>query len=434
MNLLRRSLHALAALLSVHVASSQSLLVDSQPALIAGFRSVVPRIQIDTSGASVDDKSTWVRGTVTIDGQGAFGDYVGSMDIRGRGNTSWRLGLQYGKKPFRLRLEQAAPLLGLAPERNWILLANYIDGTLMANAIAFAAGQLLEIPFTHHMIPVDVYFNGEYLGNYMFTEHKEVAPNRIDIGDTGVLLELDTNFDEDFKFTSGNFELPVMIQHPDLGDLLEVDATAKLDSIRYSFEELELLISAPEFFEKRLEEILDPHSFAKFMIVVLLSTNRELNHPKSLYMHTIGDGPFQMGPIWDFDWAYGFNTTNKVHFVRSAARRPTPLATSTIDGSPNKGGLFLLSVLEHEVFRRALLEEWEHFEVDLLPTLLEYVRLYAYTISDSYSRDFERWHETEWQIARSPDFDGEVVRIEEWLGLRSAYLSTCLRDMTRFTC
>ena len=66
------------------------------------------------------------------------------------------------------------PLFGLASAKNWVLLANYIDTTHLGNAIALKAGRLLDLPFTHHAIPVEVTVNKEYMGLYLFTEHKEV--------------------------------------------------------------------------------------------------------------------------------------------------------------------------------------------------------------------------------------------------------------------
>lgn len=93
-----------------------------------------------------------------IEANGWGDDYEGTTQIRGRGNSTWEM----PKKPYRLKLDKKSVILGLGEERDWILLANYIDPTLMLNAVAFKIGQLLELPFTNHAIPVDLYLNGEY--------------------------------------------------------------------------------------------------------------------------------------------------------------------------------------------------------------------------------------------------------------------------------
>lgn len=80
----------------------------------------------------------------------------------------------------------------------------------MVNAIAFEAAHLLELPFTHTMIPVDVSVNGEYQGNYMLTEPKEVMKHCISIGEGGVLCEMDWHFHQPLcQFEDAAFELPI---------------------------------------------------------------------------------------------------------------------------------------------------------------------------------------------------------------------------------
>lgn len=80
----------------------------------------------------------------------------------------------------------------------------------MVNAIAFEAAHLLELPFTHTMIPVDVTGNGEYQRNYMLTEPKEVMKHRINIGEGGMLCEMDSHFHQPpYQFEDAAFELPI---------------------------------------------------------------------------------------------------------------------------------------------------------------------------------------------------------------------------------
>ena len=56
--------------------------------------------------------------------------------------------------------------------------------------------------------------NGKYLGLYLLTEQVELDKNRINVGDGGVLLELDSYYDEDWKFKSDKYQLPVNVKRP----------------------------------------------------------------------------------------------------------------------------------------------------------------------------------------------------------------------------
>lgn len=404
---------AMALLLPAAAFAQRELTGGGTHPLLAGVGRVVPTVRIDTGGVELVEKKEWVTATVTVDGAGVYPDYEGTARVRGRGNSTWDLGLQFGKKPYRIKLDEPAPLLGLASERNWILLANFIDVSLMQNAVAFAVGRLLEVPFTHHMIPTDVYFNGEYVGSYVFTEHKDVTPNRIAVGEGGVLLELDTYYDEEFEFRSTYHDLPVMIQHPKLADVSEDEADEVMTRLLEEFTDLEFALKEPLLSEWMVSQLLDPTSFAKFLIVFYVTNNQEINYPKSVYMHRLAEGPYRMGPIWDFDWAFGYDRVGKEPFVNP---------TDPLLDPAEPGGYFFQAIADLPEFQEALQLEWRAFRDELYPVLLEYVRLYALTIADSAERDYELWHDTEWQVARPPTLEGQADRIIDWLEERVRYL------------
>ena len=55
------------------------------------------------------------------------------MKIRGHGNTSWN----WPNKPYKMKFDEKAALLGLPAGKTWILLANYVDRTLSGTRLAF---------------------------------------------------------------------------------------------------------------------------------------------------------------------------------------------------------------------------------------------------------------------------------------------------------
>ena len=69
-----------------------------------------------------------------------------------------------------------------AKEKNWVLLANYADKTLMRNALAFeTARNMMNFGFTPSVTFVDVVLNGENLGSYMLTDQVEVKDKRVPV-------------------------------------------------------------------------------------------------------------------------------------------------------------------------------------------------------------------------------------------------------------
>ncbi len=371
----------------------------------------LPHIYIDTDGGvPIIEKKVYLDANIRIDGGGKYEDFEGRTTIRGRGNSTWTM----PKKPYRFKLNEKASLLGLPAERNWVLLQNYIDPSLMCNAVAMKTGQLLDMPFTHHIIPVDVTLNGEYIGSYTFTEHKEVTENRINIGEDGWLVEFDTNFDEDYQFLSNNFKLPVMLQYPELDDMAESDANIIFNEIKNDFNALEELIYSESFPNNNYLESFDANAFVDYLIVYMLTDNEEINHPKSTYIHKKKGGKYSMGPIWDFDWAFGFE--GGTHFTE-----PTRSLFWT-GAKASSGTAFFTKIIKDPTIKDIFRTEWANFKIEKYPILIEYIRDYAETIRESHARDQVRWGQS------SGDIDVYSTKLLDWLSQRVEYMDSMASD------
>ena len=188
-------------------------------------------LYIETEGRQpIVSKEEYLYAKLIIDGQYKYEDRTLNLSqkarIKGRGNSSWN----WPKKPYKIKLDTKETLLSdkdtlsrLLPEKDWILLSDYQDGVHLLNSVAFLIGRMLEMPFTNTIIPVEVTLNGTYLGLYGLTEQVEIKKNRVNLGDMGILLELDQYFDEKWQFRSATYNLPVMIKDPDLDSNVELE-------------------------------------------------------------------------------------------------------------------------------------------------------------------------------------------------------------------
>lgn len=170
-------------------------------------------------------KDDYVKGVIRVeDPSRHFSDqevFEAPMRIKGRGNTTWGM----PKKPYRIKLDEKASIFSLGKDKDWVLLANYSDKTLMRNIAAMELSRICGMKWTPVMICVDVYFNDEYIGVYVFTEHKKVSSSRVDIevaGDKdndgealtgGYYLEIEEAMDETTCFLSSH-GTPFMFQDP----------------------------------------------------------------------------------------------------------------------------------------------------------------------------------------------------------------------------
>ena len=364
--------------------------------------SAIPELTItttDPSIAEIPSKDYYLEGTLAVNGRGGYEDYTGKTEVKGRGNSTWG----YPKKPYRLKLNKKAEICGLGKAKNYVLLANHLDPTLMLNSVAFKIGRLLELPFTNHAIPVDVVLNGIYKGSYLLTEQIEVKENRVDLDENNsVMWELDSYWDDEPKFKSTAFNLPVMVKDPDL-------TTEQFEYWKKDFNAFTTQFAKEPLEGNSYVDMIDIESVAKFLITFNLVHNMEINHPKSVFLHIEGNGKYVMGPIWDFDWAYDYEGTSN-HF----GRYNTPLFSSSMNGV---GTAFFQRFLQDSRVKAIYKRTWQDFKNNKLDALLQYVDDYAVMLKPSVERNSELWENTR-------SFDTKVKELKTWLRNRADYIDS----------
>lgn len=362
----------------------------------------LPHIYVVTAGnAPVTSKDNYLTANLTIDGKGRYDNLNTTTSIKGRGNSTWG----YPKKPYRLKLDSKTSIFGLPKAKNWVLLANYLDGTLMLNAVALKAGQLLNIPYTNNFVPVDLSINGQYMGSYLFTEQVEVNENRVNIEDGGTLLEMDSYYDEEYKFKSTNYQLPINIKYP------ELTAQNQVAAIQQEFQTLENLIYASTFPNNNYLDYLDKDILVDFLIVANLTDNEELSHPKSTYLYKPKNGKYCMGPLWDFDWAYGYEE-RRVHFSSATS----PLFNANVSTRP--GYKFFTRLLQDPAIKTLYKQKWQSFKANKLPSLLTFVDDYAKLIKSSKDADYILWKKGD------VNFMSDVAKLKQYLNNRTTYIDS----------
>ncbi len=337
------------------------------------------------------DKKRELNAVVRVEGKQNYPSYEGECTIRGRGNSTWGM----PKQPYRIKLKEAASLMGLPAYKDWVLLNEYLDGTMLYNSVPYKAGQLLGIPFTNTVVPVELTINGEYRGVYGFTEHKEVGAGRIDVGDDGLLLELDVYYDEDWKFWSDHSNLPVMIQYPKSKNMNE----QLLQAIRDDFNRLDRLVQDSSFPNNNYLDYFDDVSFVNYMIVYELTKNGEINHPKSTYINKPVGGKYRMGIIWDFDWAYGFE---EAYMHYNTAHAGEPLFWSG-DKANHLGTGFFGRLMSDPHMRQLFKERWQWFKEEKLDLLKDYVVEYAEAVAPALQDDHAVWGRSQIRQLQPPN-------------------------------
>lgn len=397
----------------VHAEDGTVNTYEIQVSLLPDVKSKVPHLYINTDGSEpVNSKDEYLWADMQIDGNGVYDDMEVRTKIRGRGNDSWN----QPKKPYKLKLESKTSLLGLLPEKKWILRSNYRAESLMLDAVSFRMAGLLGMPYTNHAIPVDITLNDEFMGSYIFTEQKEAKANRINVVDGGMYLNLDTYMHKPpGLFYSDFYELPVMVRYPNFKNFSPGEVQTELDKAKNDFHIMEQAVADSSFPDNNYGDFFSVEDFVNYLIVYNLSLNREISHPKSTYMHKQKDGKYKMGPVWDFDWAFGYDPGQNTHFNN-------PQQSLFAEGD-FKGSIFFTRFLEDPVAKTIYKERWEDFKVNKYPELIAYILDYAETISESYDLDYAVWGQG---VGSSEAAAQELIN---WLDQRVVYMDSFSDDL-----
>ena len=271
----------------------------------------IPILYITTNGPVVS-KETYVTGSMVVNSNLEVVQEVTTipLQIKGRGNSTWS---NYPKKPYRLKFTNKAAMLGMPSAKNWVLLANYNDKTLIRTKIAFELARRVGSDFAPQSRFVEVVMNGEHLGNYLLTNQVEVNENRVNITEMkatdtsptditgGYLVELDSRLDGDFNWRTKTKNLPFIIKEP------EKIVPSQLAYIKNYIQETEDALYSPNWKDPLIgyAKYIDADSFMRWYLVEETVKNQDSWDFSSIFYYKDRNGKLGMGPVWDFDISLG---------------------------------------------------------------------------------------------------------------------------------
>jgi len=127
-------------------------------------------------------------------------------------------------------LAKKQEILGLSGKyKKWVLLANYLDKSLIRTLLAFKISKIIGLEFTPRCEPVDLIMNGNFRGNYLICDQIEVKEGRVDIEEIsedddetgGYLIEIDARAASEEKYFRINKGIFIEIKYPDSDDITQ---------------------------------------------------------------------------------------------------------------------------------------------------------------------------------------------------------------------
>ena len=273
-------------------------------------------LPVVTINGTVYSKSTDfddIEGTsqVNIDGV----DYTAGVRLRGNSTQVMP------KKPYAIKLDKKAEVLGMPKHKRWVLLANWLDRTMLRNDLAFYLAQQTGA-WAPRGKSVELVLNGVHVGNYFLCEQIKMDDNRVAVADIditelsaqtedavaaemGFLLECDQGADATEIYFKVNSPVPFYVYVKDPSSVAApgngVNTTVGYTYIKKYFTQIGTALQRSNW--ATVAELIDYQSFADHWMFTELTANQESKHPKSFYMHKDAGGKLKAGPAWDYDWA-----------------------------------------------------------------------------------------------------------------------------------
>ena len=269
----------------------------------------IPVVAVYTD-APIESRTEYVAGTLFINGGSAPGhsgqDLDGvSMKIRGRGNASWSM---TDKKSYRIKLDKKASVLGLRANRDWVLVSTYFDKSLIRNIVAHnMAARMEHLYYTPAHVLIDLFINGKYAGVYTIADKIEEADHKISIyngtnpDEPGFMIEIGWDYSQPYVRDRDYFDTDVLIRLFVKEPVIPAANSPEILYIKDYIRKTEQAILAGEGYE----EYLDVDSMVDWFIIAELTNNTEMAFYRSCYMYKPEGGKLIMGPVWDFDMAFG---------------------------------------------------------------------------------------------------------------------------------
>ena len=346
-----------------------------------------------------------------------------NCEIRIRGNST-----SAGPKfPYSFKLPYNEELFGMDAGKRWCLLANLFDMSLMRGNIGFHLAAELGCPYTSQSTYVEVYLNGEYLGNYELVEAISDAENRVDIDtdEDEAILEIDWNRDD------GSYYLVTS-----LGLRYKVDRPEKVTKAKAAWLDQFLLEAETALIEDsdRYLDYFDMDSFVNVYLTMEYTKNLDSNNLSTRYF--IKDGKIYAGPVWDFDLSAG-NVSPHVDeegyriYLNIQGRGDN--SSDSTRGLWNREGWFR-ELFSHQAFADAVAARYQEmrplFENIYTDNELGQSRIgqLQEQYGASFLRNFEVWditrRYTPYHMDTGMSYEEHVQFLIDWFRDRLAYLDT----------
>lgn len=385
----------------------------------------IPALYIDTVGVEINSKEDYVVGSVSIIGSNGLSNLSSTkMKIKGRGNSTWWQGGIWGKKPYQIKFNEKIDILNMSKDKKWVLLAEISDISLIRNKIAREISNISRFDYVPQAKFIELYINDEYVGIYLVGQKVEESSNRVNIGDNGYLVEIDTDAQGRIDIDDVYFRSNIWTSQYQQGVFNIKEPNVDYNSIEYNLikdhiNNFESALFGENFKDPDLgyRSFIDLPSFIDWFLVNEIAKNQDAKSYSSIFLNYVPGEKIKMGPIWDFDLAFG-----NVNYSNA----------ENAEGFWIKENLWYKKMFEDPYFKGLVRERFSYYN-DNLSEILSKIDGYELYIAKSLDKNFALYpslldpNVEVWPVPdRFDNHHGYVINLKLWVEKRFIWLETSL--------
>ena len=352
------------------------------------------------------------------------------LKMKVRGNSTAKV--SNGKKPYRLKFakdEKDAEGnliashkhdLGLGyKKRNWTLLANAFDHSMIRNAISYHICKEVGLPFAAGYRFIDLVINDEYRGTYQVSDHLEVDKKRINIDeDTGWYVEFQGRGDMlDYPNIQSTGYL-MNVKNPDTDGLTEEATTSLLNVIKDWFDnKWKPSLDGYNVDASDVDEGWRAYNDEQTLMDFLIATDITGDYDGLMTVKAYRDLDTKLfwGPVWDKDLAIGnYDNSNDEKLVMDI-------------GNASSIRFYVQNIMKDPLFTKKIAEKMKTlYDGGLYTRLSNNIDDIVNGIKNTWALNYEKWGdaslgmETQYNLG---NLDTYVANIKEWLEKRIKFVN-----------
>ena len=383
--------------------------------------------------------------------------YNGHIGIELRGSTSQ---IFFDKKSYGVETwdqngnDIDIALAGFPAEEDWIFHGPFSDKSLIRNALIYDLSNKIG-QYASRTRFFEMKLNGEFQGTYLLMEKIKRDKNRVDIEKLesndndpnlisgGYIIKIDKTTGESTSHGDYNEKISFYSKYDPNGEegkdkkiffLYDVPSPEKISKeqkiyIQSYINSFEEALLSNDFSDPKTgyRQFIDVNSFVDFFLLNELSHNPDA-YRLSTYMHKKRNGKLKMGPIWDFNIAFGNVNYCKGEDVNNWIFKYNDYCPDDFWLVP----FWWSKLLNDPYFTNKVKSRWQGLrqnelsdklifgKIDLLISELE--------TSDAIKRNFERWPILgQWIWPNSyvgTTYESEINYLKNWLSQRLTWMDS----------